>query len=908
MKDIYQKTLCFLFIFFLAFPFYGQQKTDEESTKLIRKYTTAERFLTPLVDHIPESDKVPSPRDVLGYVVGTANKLTYYADIISYMEALAKSSERVELIHLGKTTLGREMYAVLITSKEAIENIEKYRDYAAALADPRKISEDKAKETIKKAKPIYYISCNIHSAETGSSEMCMELAYRLAVSEDSFIKSIRDNVIVLIVPSVEPDGHDTYTDWYYQHTKNIKDERSKFPRAPFWGKYVYHDNNRDIGVSLPLTRNLIKMLLEWHPQVHTDLHESFAYLYISPGKGPFRECVDPILINEWHWLTFYEITELTKMGLQGVWTHEFGASWYPGYLFEMSNLHNVIGRFYETYGNGGATTMERDVRYSEERGRGRKYLSREWYRPWPADEKVLWSIRNNVNYQQSGVLSSLKNVAENRETILYNFWKKGRNNIQKGQTEPPYAWIVHSQQRNPEEMANLLNLLMTQGVEVHKTEEEFRVNEESFPKGSYLIRMDQPYRTYAKTMLEVQKFPERFPAPFDDTGWTLGYMHGVKTARVYDQSILDIPVTLQREKIKIKGEIRGKATLSAYIIPHKSNSKLATARFSLKDMDCYAAEEAFQVNGQDFLPGSIIIPVAANRESQYDQLSSVVKELGLKAYAVDEEVEIKKHPLNLPRIAIYHTWTYTQDSGWVRFAFDHYQIPFTTISKDRVRQGNLNDNFDVIVIPRQRSAKEIVFGHDPELGPVPCQRTDDFKFTGLVDQSKDITGGMGFMGLKNLSEFVDAGGVLVLLGSSSTLAMEYGLVRNIAQARTKELEVPGSIVKSKVAHNKSPIVYGYEQDIPILFHSFGTYGTFGLMFDIPKEEEGHVVVKFTTGDDLCMSGIVKGAEEMKGKAAIVDIPKKKGHIIMFNFNPLHRFQNKVNFMFVFNILLNFDDL
>jgi len=905
-KSVILTSVIFLFSIFLSAPFYAQQKIDEESTKLIKEYTTDERFLNPLIDHIPESDTVPSPREVLGYVVGTPKKLTYYADIIRYLKTLAESSENVELIPVGKTNLGRMMHIVVIASEDTIANIEKYKDYISQLSDPRETPEAKAKQIIAQAKPMYYISCNLHSWETGSAEMSMELAYRLAVSKHPFIKIIRDKAIVIITPCLEPDGHDSFTDWYYRYRKDIDNERTRFPGPPYWGKYVFHDNNRDIEVSQPLTKNTIKMFLDWHPQVAHDLHESIPYLYISTGTGPYYPALDPILTNEWHWLAFWEVTELTKMGMPGVWTHAFYTGWYPGYLMWMANLHNSIGRFYETFGNGGATTMERILKREDEEGFMSRFniTKKEWYRPWPPDTKILWSIRNNINYQQSGVLCGLNLVAKNRETVLYNFWKKGYNAVKKGQSEAPYAWIIPPEQKDPVETANVLNLLLTQGVEIHLLKKEAKVKEGTFPEGSYVVKMDQPYRTYAKTLLEVQEFPETSSRPYDDVGWTLGSMHGVKTVRIDDKNILDAPVTLVKEIAKVKGKMKGKASKFAYIIPHQGNNNLITARFALKDQKIYAAEKAFQAGKIEFPSGSFIISAEKdNLEEQFQEVSSVVEDLGLEAYAVKGELKVKKHLLNLPRLALYHTWTNTQNSGWVRFSFDQYKIPYALISKDRLQQGNLEDEFDVILIPHQSSytqTKTIVFGLDPKLGPIPYEETEEFKHMGIVDQSKDITGGMGFTGLKNLKDFVDSGGVLILLGSSSKLALEYGFVRHISVKTPRELSIPGSILKGEGADKKNPILYGYKKNMP-LYHSFG------FIFNIPKEEREYIVLKYAKSDDLLMSGFIKGAKEIKGKAAIVSVPVENGRVIMFNFNPLHRFQTKMNFMLVFNILLNFDD-
>jgi len=885
----------------LSFSFQEQQKNDEESTKLIKEYTTDTRFLNPLIDHIPDHPAIPSPREVLGYVAGAPKKMTYYADIIRYLEILAEKSDKVMVLPIGKTNYGRMMHIAVISSSDTLQSIDTCKQYAAALSDPRKTSEVEANTIIKKTKPIYYISCNLHSEETGSAEMSMELAYRLAASEKEYIQNILDNVIIVLLPCLEPDGHDTVTDFYYKYRMGIDNERSRFPEPPYWGKYVFHDNNRDTHVTQPLTQNAVKMLLEWHPQIHTDLHEPFAFLYISPGKGPFREAVDPLLIEEWHWLTFYEITELTKYGMPGVWTHGFSASWFPGYLFEMSNLHNAVGRFYETLGNAGATTVKRTRKFSEEVYSGIfEFYSRQWYRPFPPLEEVLWSHRNNVNYQQSGILSSLKNVANNRETILHNFWIKGSNAVERGKSEAPYAWIVPVEQIHLVETANLLNLLITQGVEIHQLEEEFVLKGRTFVEGCYVVRMDQPYRIYALTMLDVQKFPEAYTPPYDDTGWTLGYMHGVETVRIDEPAILDAKVSLVEGKIRIKGKIADGSSGYGYVIPHHADNNLVTARFALRGMDVHAAEETFKANGKAFPPGSFIIPTQGD-EGMFSSLKSVVEDLGLEAFPINSEPSVKKHLLNLPHIALYHTWTYTQDSGWVRFAFDQYQIPYAYISKDRIREGKLKDEFDVIVIPRQGGAKSIVHGIDPVFSPISYEKSDKFQFLGLQDESMDITGGMGFIGLQNLKEFIEQGGILVLLDRASQLATDFGLVRYVSLARTPGLVIPGSILKGEVANPKSPIVYGYDTHIP-LFHSFG------ILFNIPEEEQKYVVLKYSGEDDMCMSGVVKGKGQIKGKAALVDVPVGEGRVVLFNFNPIHRFQNKVDFMLVFNTLMNFDDL
>jgi hypothetical protein len=320
------------------------QKIDAEYTAKIKEYTQDPRVITELVDHVPASDKVPSPLKFLGRIPGTPDELTYYKDIQRYMEALDKASERVTLFKIGKSEEGRDMIVVAIADEATIKTLDKYKKVLADLTDPRKLSEAQAKQLIAAGKPIYWATGNLHSGETGSAEMEMELAYRLAVEESPFIQNIRNNVIVLLTPVLEVDGREKVVDnWYYQK------KTSKTMPLVYWGQYVAHDNNRDgLGVGLKLTQNILRTYLDWHPTVLHDLHESVSYLYASTGAGPYNVALDPVQTDEWWLLAKYEVAEMTKRGVPGVWTGGFYDGWVPNYLFFIANTHNSIGRFYET--------------------------------------------------------------------------------------------------------------------------------------------------------------------------------------------------------------------------------------------------------------------------------------------------------------------------------------------------------------------------------------------------------------------------------------------------------------------------------------------------------------------------------------------------------------------------------
>ncbi|MBZ5532214.1 MAG: hypothetical protein LAO20_12345 [Acidobacteriia bacterium] len=436
-----------------------------EYSKKIKEFTTEPFFSTELVDHLPLSSCVPPPDAFLHHIVGAPDVLDYTKDINDYMRLLASKSPRVKLWSIGMSEEGREMLVVAVSDEANLAKLDRYKEITRRLGDPRGLSEADAQKLIAEGKPIYWADGSIHSPETGAPEMLMELAYRLAVEETPFIEKIRKDAIVLITPIVEVDGHDRMVDIYLQHKKHP--DQPPYPLV-WWGHYVAHDNNRDnLGVSLALSRNMLKTFLDWHPTVMHDLHESVPYLYIMTGTGPYNAWLDPIVISEWQEMAYHEIEEMTKRGVIGVWTHGFYDGWAPNYLLSIANNHNSIGRFYETFGNGGADTRVRTLRPPD--------TSREWYRPNPPLAKVKWSARNNINMQQSAILFGMNNVAANGAKFLNNFYLKSKRAVDKARMEGPAAWAFPADDARPAEQASFLSMLQVQGVEVHRTEKEIRV-------------------------------------------------------------------------------------------------------------------------------------------------------------------------------------------------------------------------------------------------------------------------------------------------------------------------------------------------------------------------------------------------------------------------------------------------
>jgi len=334
---------------------------DPEFAAQVKEWTTKPEFLSPLVDHLPASSGVPSPKTVLGYNIGAPKKLTYYADIVRYYQALAASTLRVKIIDIGVTEEGRRNIIVFVGSEDSIKNLDTYKKNLARLADPRGLTDAQAKEVIAHTKPIYTFSGGLHSAELGPPEMLMELAYRLATEDSGLIKKIRDQVVVAIFPAADPDGRDRNIDWYNRYLIDSTDEHAEIPSVPYWGKYTRHDDNRDINYAGLANQNLLAWYLDWHPPVIHDLHESVPFLYIYSGQAPQDPLLDPIVWGELPWFANYEMQRITGYGMPGVWTHAYVDGWSPGYVAFMSSNHNGLMRFYEIMGNGGATTMHRTL-------------------------------------------------------------------------------------------------------------------------------------------------------------------------------------------------------------------------------------------------------------------------------------------------------------------------------------------------------------------------------------------------------------------------------------------------------------------------------------------------------------------------------------------------------------------
>jgi hypothetical protein len=977
-----------------------KQAVDEDYTKKIREYTTQPFFNSPLTDYLPASATVPTPKIVLGDVAGAPGKLPYSHEVYRYMRMLEAATPRVKVFSIGRTEEDREMIAVAVSSEANMAKLEENRARLAKLADPRTINlnDDEAETLVADTVPVYYITATIHSPETGSPTAMMELAYRLAVDDSSYVKAIRDNVITLITPVVEVDGRDRQVDVYNWHLAN---PGKNWPNLIYWGHYVAHDNNRDaMALTLALTRNVLNTYLHWKPQVLHDLHESVAYLYDNTvGAEPYNAWLDPILTNEWHMIGWNNVGEMTKMGMPGVFTYGTFDTWSPSYLMFIAASHNGISRLYETFGNAGADTVERTLSPSE--------YSRTWYKQNPPLPKTVWSQRNNNNYQQTGLLVSLAQLAANKQYFLRNFYLKSKNSILKPRTAGPAAYVFPGDDPRPGGQAELLRLLQMQGCEVHRATAPFTVtlpakkkplgapasspaiagnganggngpqaeskpapNTRTFPAGTYLVRMDQPYSRIADMMLDYQFWSPNDPQRniYDDTAWTFGELGNVQVVRVTDVSALDARMEMVSGEVKVSGGILGGGVNgggSIFVVNHNADNALATLRYRFKDAQFEAAEEAFEAAGAKFNRGSFII-----RGVGRDDLHRAAGELGLKVHAMNAAPSVKTHAVKAARIAMMHTWLSTQDEGWWRLEFDKYKVPFDYIStQDVAKDADLRAKYDVIIFaPVGRANPQQIVSGMPMFGnALPWKKTDLTPNLGRIDSTDDMRPGLGWSGLENLQNFVRRGGLLITANDTSNFAVTMGFTQGVSVAPAQRMRVPGTVLRSKLVDAASPIAYGYADNLAIfcssgpIFNLSNSAGGRGgrrsnpegtdrltgrgaaddpdtvqnrtpdvvpeepkselwqvpavtneqlrnAIYLIPPTARPRVVLRYADARDLLVSGLLEAGTEIAQHAAVIDVPVGDGHVVLFSNNPFWRGETQGSYFLVFNAILNFDQL
>jgi hypothetical protein len=983
-----------------------RQTQDAEFAKLYAQWTSEPKYGSPLVDHLPIVRGVPTPKEVLGYYIGAPAKLTYYGDILRYYRALAKATPRVKVETIGKSDEGRELVVVWVSSEENIKNLQRNRDNLAKIADPRGLTDAQVDQLIQTTKPHYHLMGGLHSGETGPSEMLMELVYRLATETSPMITQIRNNVIVSVTPAAEPDGRDRNVDWFY---RGLDMEAASGGAAsggaandttagrgggrggvggqlPYWGKYVYHDNNRDINLSQMSMRAIVDWYFTAHPPIIHDLHEAQALMYTYSGGPPQNPNLDPLLFAELPWFSNWELSQMTKWGMPGVYTHAFMDGWSPGYLGSVAYNHNGMMRMYETQSGreggpgttatvvaagrgagdsattsgsgaaasggsgaaaansgrgaggggrggrgggrggggagggaaapGGAAVAPASApaggaggnpfaggfgggRSAGPTGRGGGQ-PREWYRgiPIPPNAVQAFTRRNNTNYMETGVLSALQLTSMFPNLVIQNFYIKTRNSIEAGKTQAPYGYVIPTA-RDMTRVATLVNVLRAQGIEIGTLAAETTIGADKFSAGSYVIKLDQPYGRLAKNLLEKQDYPDPALTTYDDSGWSMGYAFNVDVKEIKDKAILSAATTPVKTA-EVKGTIVGTGT-AGLAVAHLGSNNMIALRYRLRTVPMKIAEQQFTAEGVTFPAGSFIVAGAAVTPV----VKSTIEALGLTAAALSSLPTVPTHDGDAPRVAIYSQWSGTQELGWYRHAFDQFGIPFDLIYKERIAKGDLRKDYDVILMAAQNINRTAVLAA-PAAKPQPYQKTDKLKFIGMYGESPDISGGLGQAGVDAIEKFLDGGGTLITTLQAVRYPIEFGLARSVDVENPTGVNAQKPLIQAEITRTDHPVFYGYANKIfPIKF------GQGSQVFRVGVADQANVLAQYVGGDASVLSGLMVGADNLKGRAFAVDIPKAhngNGRVIMFANNPIYRWQNHGEFNMIFNSIMNWNDV
>jgi hypothetical protein len=889
------------------------------SVDAIARLTTDPQFVSPWVAYVPDAEGVPSPTDYLGRIAGAAGELTRTEEFVGYFEALASSSPCVHVEEIGRTEEGRAIQLVVVADEDGIRSLDRLKEATAVLADPRKADPERAEQIIADARPIFYINAGLHADETSGPEAVLELAYRLAVSEQPMIRRIRERLVVLINPVSNPDGRAKMADWFYLYLQG-KTDYDALPRQspPYWGHYVFVDLNRDAHQQTQAeTRAIYRMFWDYHPTVIHDLHEAFALLQTWNGTGPFDPNLDPIVTSEILEMGFHEVTRMTALGMPGVWTWDFGEGFGHHYVDSIAMNHNAIGRGYETYGNATPETVDRILEPGE--------ITKTWFRPWPASSPVRWSMRDSVNYTQTGLLAILDYTAAHATEMLRNFYRKGYKSWQHGLSGDPHAFVIREDQPDRRRAAQMVNLLVRQGIEVGRSREEFTVQEGDFAAGSLVVRLDQPYRNYAVDLLLPQTFPfdiERLP--YDDVSWALPVHYGVETVRVDDRRILDLPLDLLSTEVEVAGRVDGRGPV--FLLRDTGQEALLEARYRLADFSVRIAEEPFRFGSQDYPAGSWILPPQEGLDAA---VRGAAEDLALDFVSAASVPEVALHDAPAPRLGVWVPWADTDSIGWIRYTLDQRGVPYTYLRDEDIRAGGLRDRVDVILYGNvDLDLQGQIHGIPATSGPMAYAATPEFPSLGRPIASDDITGGPGWTGLAALERFVTEGGTLLTLGNGSALALEGGLVRHVRRAYGTGIRTPGVELTAQFLIPDHPLAYGYGSTTSVFRADYPVY-------DVPRRwlrmayctscldgpvDRRWVVLQWgatwagdqgpegSTSRSLVVSGGALHEEELRGRPAILTVPSGDGVVVSYNFNPMHRDLNRSDFRLLWNGILNWQEL
>ncbi|MFC2166441.1 M14 family zinc carboxypeptidase [Acidobacteriota bacterium] len=831
------------------------------------------------------SEDIPNPETFFGHKPGADYKLIRWEKIHEYFNILGESSDRILVQELGKTTMGNPFLLAVISSPENLSQLDKYKDIAKKLAKGR-ISEEEATGMAEEGKTIALVTCSMHASECGPTQMSPELAYELVTDSSAQIQNILDDVIFLLVPSWNPDGNILTTDWYRE---TVGTPYESAPMPWLYHYYVGHDNNRDAFMhNLVETRYVNNILYhEWFPQIFMDMHHmgnSSARLFLSPLYDPRHESLDPLLTREVELTGAYMRTVLEEQGKIAVMHYALWNHWRMSAIHTSALWHNVPTILFEAAATRMATPIfqkPEDLAPPNRGGLGTQGNTQtiNYPSPWPGG---WWRLRDIVEYAYWSVLGFLETGAIHKNKYLLNMYRMARNSIEKGENEAPYAYVIPQDQKDPNTVVKMINILISGGIEVHQATQPFQAQNSEYPEGTYVALMSQAYRPYLIDILGPQIYPDRRQyeggppeSTFDLTGWTLPYQMGVDAIK------MELPFEAQlkpiKEAVPPSGIVSGNG--KTYILDHNVlDSYRAVNRLLKEGTKVSWATQSFTSGEKTYPAGAIIISGAGTRE----KLQALAQEFSLQIQAGTAPKEsLALRPL---RLGLYKSWVANMDEGWTRFIFDNWEFPYSTLHDAEIRRGSLKQKFDVIVLTNVRSSR-IIKGHAE--GRVP----------------PEYSGGIGADGLDALLQFVENGGTLICLNSSFQLPIDLFQLpfRDISRNYpSTEFFLPSSILTVDV-DTTHPIAFGMPDIADIV--SFGS-PVFEFLEEDNKQEHLKDITVIASYPDSSpfRSGRLIGEEILHNKPALIEVGSGDGRIIIFGFRPQNRAQTHGTFMLFFNSL------
>ena len=840
-----------------------------------------------------QENPVPHPRDILGFTPGDDYRIADFTQMQEYFQALALASPRVRLSSAGKTPEGNDILVVVISSVENLERLDRYKDIARTLARAR-VSADEARALSIEGRAITWIDNGLHAAEMAHAQHSFLLAHKVATEETAEMREIRDNVILVLLPCVNPDGLELVADWY---RKTVHTPYQDSPMPWLFNKYMGYENNREFFMQSQPETQIISQLLyfEWLPQVMYNQHQGFypTRIFVPPFPDPFNPNIDPGVIRGIDLVGASMQHRFEREGKGGVLTRYGFSSWYNGSLRTTTYFHNVIGILTETTHDSPSPFYYDPADFPDTFGNGwsTRVASTNYSRPFRGD---TLHFHDAVDYMLTGSMGVLEASAKYREQFLYGIYQMGARQIALGRTESPVAYIISPEQHDGPVTEKFVEILMRGGVEVHRADAPFVAGGQSFAAGSYVVDLAQPYRPFAKDLLEAQRYPDirQYPGgppvpPYDNAGWTLSFSMGVRAVPI--ERVFDASLTQLEEYPTPTARVAEEARYGYALDPRSNNTTTAINRLLSAGRRVFRATQPLSVGGETYPPGAFVVPRESGGAAE---LTALVPDLGIEVRPLHDAPTNELYEIRHGRVGVYKSWVvewvdgWTASEGWTRFVLDEFEFPYESIYNADVRAGGLRDRFDVIVIPNQDVA-DIMGGY-----------REGRRHFGVVHQNlppPEYQGGIEDDGVAALKEFVETGGTLVLVDRATDLGTEYLElpIRNVVKdVSGNQFFGPGSIVRIRTDASH-PLAYGMTAEGTAYFRKSRVFES--------QDPSVTSVVRYADADVL-MSGWLLGEEYMAGRDAVVEARLGRGRVVLFGFSPYFRSWPHATFKLFFNAL------